>query len=396
MRINEHFAKLEKNYLFMEIAQKVAAFQENNPDAELIRMGIGDVTRPLAPAVIHAMAEATAELGRKESFRGYPPDQGYDFLRGAIQTHYAKRGVKLSLEEIFVGDGAKSDIGNILDLFDADNEVLIPDPVYPVYVDTNRMAGRRIRFLNATEENGFLPLPDEHTTGDILYLCSPNNPTGAVYDRAGLARWVAYANAHDGIILFDAAYEAFIQEEALPHSIFEIPGAERCAIEFCSLSKTAGFTGVRCGYTIVPKALRADGVGLNQMWARRQATKFNGVSYVTQRGAAAVFSAEGQRQIQDTISYYRGNAAVMTEALKEMGVWFTGGENSPYIWLRCPEGQSAWAFFDDLLQTAGVVGTPGSGFGENGEGYFRLTAFGDRQQTALAMKRMKQMMKRGV
>ena len=391
MRVNENYRQLQDSYLFSTIAHKVADFQAAHPERRLLRLGIGDVTRPLCPAVVEAMAVAVAEMGEKATFRGYGPEQGYDFLREAIRGHYAERGVQLAADEIFVSDGAKSDLGNILDIFDRDNTVLIPDPVYPVYVDTNVMAGRPIVYMDANADNGFLPLPDPAVAADIVYLCSPNNPTGAVYSREQLRLWVEYALERDAVILFDAAYEAFVQGEDLPRSIYEIEGARRCAIEFGSFSKTAGFTGTRCGYTVVPQALVRGELPLNRLWLRRQTTKFNGVPYIVQRGAAAVFTPAGREQTQANIAYYQQNAGVIAAALREMGVWFTGGEHSPYIWLRCPGGLSSWEYFDRLLQDAGVVGTPGAGFGRNGEGYFRLTAFGDRQTTVEAMERIRQM-----
>lgn len=385
MRRNEHFDQLEQSYLFSTIAHKVQAYSETHPEADIIRMGIGDVTQPLCPAVIAALHEAVDEMGHKSTFKGYGPEQGYPFLREAIQAYYAKFGVSLAADEIFVSDGAKSDLGNALDLFDADNRVWIPDPVYPVYVDTNVMAGRAIAYMQATQENGFLPAPDPAVRADLVYLCSPNNPTGAAYNRTQLKAWVDYANDQHAILLYDAAYESFIEDDDLPHSIYEIEGAKTCAIEFCSLSKTAGFTGLRCGYTIVPHALGK----LNAMWLRRQTTKFNGVSYIVQRAAAAVFTAQGQQQVKEAIAYYKNNARVMAQALDDMGVWYTGGRNSPYLWMRCPGGMQSWAYFDALLEQAHVVGTPGSGFGQNGEGFFRLTAFGDAQKTVEAMERMR-------
>ena len=391
MRINEHYKDLQESYLFSTIAHKVSAYQTAHPDADIVRLGIGDVTRPLCPAVVEAMAAAVREMGEAASFRGYGPEQGYDFLREAVQGYYAARGVGLEREEIFISDGAKSDVGNILDLFDRDNTVLVPDPVYPVYVDTNLMAGRPILYLDANEENGFLPLPDASVRADLIYLCSPNNPTGAVYTRAQLQQWVDYARECGAVILFDAAYEAFVADPALPRSIFEIPGARECAVEFCSLSKTAGFTGTRCGYTVVPMELKYGDFSLNRMWLRRQTTKFNGVSYVVQRGAAAVFTPEGQRQILADITYYRENARVIAEAMREMGIWFTGGENSPYIWLKCPGGRESWDYFDYLLDKAQVVGTPGAGFGQNGRNFFRLTAFGDHQRTKEAVRRIREL-----
>lgn len=393
MQINTNYANLQDSYLFLTIAKKVAAYTQAHPENRIIRMGIGDVTQPLVPAVIEAMHKATDEMAHKETFHGYSPDQGYDFLREAIQGYYAKRGVSLKLSEIFVGDGAKSDIGNIVDIFGEDNRVLIPDPVYPVYVDTNVMSGRKVAYLDANERNGFLGMPDENTEADIIYLCSPNNPTGAVYSRAQLQAWVDYALRHEAVILFDAAYESFIADDTLPHSIFEIEGAKKCAIEFCSFSKTAGFTGVRCGYTVIADELVCGETQLNRLWARRQATKFNGVNYITQRAAAAVFTEAGQKQVREVIDYYRRNAALMVDAFKAMGLWFTGGENSPYIWHKVPAGMTSWEFFDDLLARAEVVGTPGSGFGRNGEGFFRLTAFGTHEDTAEAMERLKKLFK---
>lgn len=389
MKINKHYLALQESYLFSTIAKKVSDYQQKHPEADIIRMGIGDVTLPLCPAVVKAMGKAVQEMGNQETFRGYGPEQGYDFLREKIAAYYASYGVSLELEEVFVSDGAKSDVGNILDIIAQDNVVLIPNPVYPVYLDTNIMAGRKVQYLQANEENAFLPMPDVQVKADVIYLCSPNNPTGAVYNREQLRAWVTYAQQQDAIILFDAAYESFIQEAELPRSIYEIDGAKTCAIEFCSLSKTAGFTGTRCGYTIVPKALKRDGAALNQLWLRRQTTKFNGVAYIVQRGAEAVFSPEGQRQTKEAIAYYQQNAAIMAQTLREMGIWFTGGTNSPYLWMKCPDGLSSWEYFDKLLEKAHVVGTPGVGFGENGEGFFRLTAFGDKERTKEAMDRIR-------
>lgn len=391
MKLNSNFQNLQQSYLFVTIAQKVAEYTEAHPDNKLIRMGIGDVTMPLAPAVIEAMHKATEEMAHKETFRGYSPDSnGYPFLRQAIADYYKTFGVDMTADEVFVGDGAKSDVGNIVDLFDVDNTVLVPDPVYPVYVDTNIISGRKIVYLNGTEANGFLPLPDPGIHADLIYLCSPNNPTGACYDREQLKAWVDYALANEAVILFDAAYEVFIEGD-LPHSIFEIPGAEKCAIEFCSFSKTAGFTGMRCGYTVIRKELKFDGVSVSALWQRRQGCKFNGTAYVTQRAAEATFTPEGRKQILDTIAYYKNNAKVMMQAFDEMGVEYTGGVNSPYIWLKCPEGMGSWEYFDYLLNNAEIVGTPGEGFGANGEGWFRLTAFGDAQKTVEAMERIKQL-----
>ncbi len=391
MKVNQYYQNVGESYLFSTIAQKVAAFTEKHPDHQVIRMGIGDVTLPLAPAVVEAMHQAVSEMGQKETFRGYGPEQGYEFLKQPLAAYYQDRGIALELDEIFISDGAKSDIGNILDLFSQDNVVCVPDPVYPVYVDTNIMAGRPIVYADATQENGFAPLPTKGLKADIVYLCSPNNPTGAVYTKEQLEAWVAYALENKALLLFDAAYEAFVQDPALPRSIYEIEGAKACAIEFCSFSKTAGFTGTRCGYTVVPHALVYEGMSLHKMWLRRQTTKFNGVPYVVQRGAAAVFSPQGQQQIQKALAYYRQNAQVMANALKKLGVWFVGGENSPYIWLKCPQEMDSWAFFDALLEKSQVVGTPGAGFGKNGEGYFRLTAFGDQQKTVEAMERIERL-----
>ena len=392
MKLNTNYGNLEKSYLFSEIARRVSAFAGENPEVDIIRMGIGDVTRPLCRACVEAMQKAAEEMGRAETFRGYGPEQGYDFLREKIRDYYGRIGVKPELDEIFISDGAKSDLGNILDLFSQDNRVLIPDPVYPVYVDTNIMDGRNITFADATKDNSFLPMPDNTKPADIIYLCSPNNPTGAVYNMEQLKQWVDYALKNSAVILFDAAYESFVNEENLPRSIFEIEGAQNCAIEFCSFSKTAGFTGTRCGYTVVPKALTFNGVSLNEMWLRRQTTKFNGVSYIVQRGAEAVFTAEGQKQIAENIGYYRKNAAIITDALDELGLWYTGGKNSPYIWLRCPGGIDSWSFFDRLLKDAGVVGTPGAGFGKNGTDFFRLTAFSTNEKTQEAMERLKKLL----
>ena len=389
MNINENYFNLEESYLFSTVAKKVNEFIQNNPDKKVIRLGIGDVTLPLCKAVIEAMHKAVDEMAKKETFRGYGPEQGYDFLREKVQGYYKKRNVELELDEIFISDGAKSDIGNILDIFSKDNVILVPDPVYPVYVDTNIMAGRKVIFANANEENGFLPLPDNNQKADIIYICSPNNPTGAVYNREQLKKWVDYAIKNNAIILFDAAYECFISDESLPRSIFEIEGAKNCAIEFCSLSKTAGFTGTRCGYTIVPKLLGK----LNKFWLRRQTTKFNGVPYIIQRGAEAVFTENGQKEIKENINYYKENAKVISETLDRCNIWHVGGKHSPYIWLKCPNNMKSWEFFDLLLEKIQVVGTPGSGFGKNGEGFFRLTSFGSKENTIEAMKRFEEAFK---
>lgn len=390
MNINKNYQNLEQSYLFSTVAKKVKEFSEKNPDKKIIRLGIGDVTRPLCKAVVDAMHRAVDEMSVQATFRGYGPEQGYDFLREAVKGYYTKRNVKLELDEIFISDGAKSDLGNILDLFDKDNVVLVPDPVYPVYVDTNIMAGRKVLYINANGENNFLPMPDKNVKADIIYICSPNNPTGAVYNKQQLKEWVDYAKSNNAIILFDSAYECFVSDENLPRSIYEIEGAKDCAIEFCSLSKTAGFTGTRCGYTIVPNALGA----LNKMWVRRQTTKFNGVPYIVQRGAEAVFSPEGQKEIKENINYYKENAKVISDTLDECKISYTGGKHSPYIWLKCPDKMKSWEFFDYLLEKIQVVGTPGAGFGVNGEGYFRLTSFGSRENTHEAMKRFKELFKK--
>lgn len=387
--INKCYKDLKESYLFSDIAAKVAKYSKSNPNADIIKLGIGDVTLPLVPAVVEAMNKAAAEMGKKETFKGYGPEQGYDFLRTAVRDYYRRVNVDLNCDEVFISDGAKSDIGNILDIFSKDCEVLIPDPVYPVYVDTNVMAGRRIKYMDASEKNNFLPLPEEDLKADIIYICSPNNPTGAVYTRDMLRKWVDFANENGSVILFDSAYEAFIKDSSLPKSIYEIEGAKKCAVEFCSLSKTAGFTGTRCGYTVVPSEIVRDGAELRKLWLRRQTTKFNGVPYIIQRGAQAVFSEQGMRQIKKNIDYYLENASVIADALISKGIKFTGGVNSPYIWLKCPEGMGSWEYFDFLLSNYNIVGTPGAGFGKNGEGFFRLTAFGDRENTFKAVQRLK-------
>lgn len=387
MKLNNNFKNIEENYLFAEVAKRAAAYSSAHPEKRVLKLGIGDVTLPLAPAVISALHSAVDDMSKQESFKGYGPYEGYDFLRESIQAYYASHGVKLSLDEIFVSDGAKSDLGNILDIFSVDNTVLVPDPVYPVYVDTNAMAGRKVIYAAANEGNGFLPVPDKSIKADVIYICSPNNPTGAAYTKAQLKEWVDYANATGAVILYDAAYECFITDENLARSVYQIEGAENCAIEFCSFSKTAGFTGTRCGYTVVPKSIKADGLSANAMWLRRQATKFNGVPYIVQKGAAAVFTAQGRKEINENLNYYRRNAKLIAECMDRLGIWYTGGKNSPYIWLKCPDGLKSWDFFDMLLENIQVVGTPGAGFGKNGEGFFRLTAFGSEQVTKEAVER---------
>ncbi|MCQ2754499.1 MAG: LL-diaminopimelate aminotransferase [bacterium] len=389
MNLNENYEKLEESYLFSTVAKKVKAYSETNPDKKIIKLGIGDVTKPLCEAVIDAMHKAVDEMSVQETFRGYGPEQGYGFLRGAIKEYYSKRGIEFGIEEIFISDGAKSDLGNILDLFSINNTVLVPDPVYPVYVDTNIMAGRKVIYIDANGENEFLPMPNKEQKADLIYICSPNNPTGAVYNRNQLKEWVDYARSMDAIILFDSAYECFISDSNLPRSIYEIEGAKSCAIEFCSFSKMAGFTGTRCGYTVIPNELGK----LNRMWLRRQSTKFNGVPYVVQRGAEAVFTEVGQKEIYENINYYKENAKIISDTLKDCNIWHVGGKHSPYIWLKCPNNMKSWEFFDYLLENAQVVGTPGAGFGKNGEGYFRLTSFGSRENTIEAMGRFVKLFK---
>lgn len=388
MKLNHNFDNLKKNYLFADIDKKVKEYKSKNPSANIISLGIGDVSLPLCDQVIKSLHEAVDEMSNKDTFRGYGPYRGYEFLRNAIINYYQSFNVSLDLDEVFVSDGAKSEIGNVVDIFDKDNVVLIPDPVYPVYVDTNIMSGRKIIYANATSDNDFVPKPDENVHADIIYICSPNNPTGAVYSKEKLKLWVDYAISNNAIILFDAAYEAFIDDQALPRSIFEIEGAKKCAIEFCSLSKTAGFTGTRCGYTVIPKELELDGHNINDFWFRRQSTKSNGVSYIIQKGAAAVFTEKGLMQVKECIKYYKNNAKLIGEALTELGISFIGGKHSPYIWLECPNMKS-WDFFDYLLDKANIVGTPGAGFGINGEGFFRLTAFSSKEDTEEAVRRLK-------
>lgn len=398
--INENFLKLEKNYLFINIAKKINEFIEKNPDKKdnIIRMGIGDVTLPLAPCVVEAVKKGVEEMGVKETFKGYEDSgTGYGFLKQAVSDYYKSFGVDVPADDIRISDGAKSDCGNIVDIFSDANTVLISDPAYPVYVDSNLMSGREVIYIDSTQETGFNAVPDKNVHADLIYLCSPNNPTGAAFTTSELKAWVDYALENKAIIIYDAAYEAFISEEDVPRSIFAIEGAKKCAIEICSLSKTAGFTGLRCGYTVVPKELEvvtADGTVVNvaQIWGRRQGSKFNGVSYPVQCGAAAVFSEEGQKQCKENLEYYKENARIIAEALDELGIWYSGGKNSPYIWLKCPDNMGSWDFFDYLLTEANVVGTPGAGFGKNGEGYFRLTSFGDRDKTIEAVARIKKLL----
>lgn len=399
--INENFLKLKGNYLFIDIAKKLNAYREANPDKKLIRMGIGDVTRPLAPVVVEAMKKAADEMGRPETFRGYEDSgKGYDFLREAISGYYKNSiGADVSPEEILISDGAKSDCGNIVDIFSSKNKIVITDPAYPVYVDSNTMSGKEIIYASSNEENGFAAMPDDSVDCDIIYLCSPNNPTGSVYTKEQLKVWVDYAIGKNAIIIFDSAYEAFIRDKSLVRSIFTVDGARKCAIEICSLSKTAGFTGTRCGYTVIPKELEAvtesgENVSVAKIWSRRQGSKFNGVSYPVQRAAEAVFTEEGQKQTHADIDYYMENARIMSETCEELGIKYTGGKNSPYIWLKCPNGMGSWEFFDYLLHEIQVVGTPGEGFGPNGKGWFRLTAFGTKENTVEAMERLKKLLKK--
>lgn len=389
IKTNENYKNLKKNYLFSQIGKRVAEYKANNPDKKVISLGIGDVTLPLSETVVKALKSASDEMGKAETFKGYPDDNGYAFLREAVSDYY-KRNSKISISpaEIFISDGAKSDSGNIVEIF-GDNPILIPDPVYPVYLDSNMMSGRKIEFLKGTMENGFKPSPaGKEKKSYIIYLCSPNNPTGAVYNKDELKAWVDFANETGSLIIFDAAYEAFIKGD-LPHSIYEIEGARYCAVEICSFSKMAGFTGVRCAWSVFPDELYAGDTKLSSLWARRQATKFNGVSYIIQKAAQAALSPEGIEECKKNVDYYIENARILSQLLKEKGIKFTGGECSPYLWLECPEKKDSWEFFDKLLNSAQIVGTPGAGFGSAGEGYFRLTSFGSRENTIEAVNRLK-------
>ncbi len=388
VKLNEHYSELKDSYLFYNISQKVKAYQEKNPDKKLYRMGIGDVSLPLCDAVIKALHGAVDDQSAKDTFHGYMPECGAPFLRETIADFYSTRGVKLSADDVFVSSGASDELGDILDLFDRSSSALVIEPAYPAYLDANVMAGRKIVHLPSGIDNGFLPLPDEKVKADILYICSPNNPTGAVFDRAKLQKWVDFANANDSVILFDAAYEAFIDDPALPRSIYEMNGAENCAIEICSLSKTAGFTGTRLGYTVIPRTLKRNGMSLNSMWVRNRTTKTNGVSYIIQRGGAAVFTPEGQKGIKDNIRYYKNNARILMESIDKIGLWYTGGKNSPYIWMKTPEGMKSWELFDLLLNDYQIIGTPGVGFGECGEGFFRFSTFGSTEDTTEAANRL--------
>ncbi len=390
MKLNENYRSLSRSYLFSEVEKRAGAFREKHPNQELIRLGIGDVTLPLAAPVVAALHRSAEEMKEKETFRGYAPEHGYPFLRAAVRRHLESCGAAVRDEEIFISSGAKDDLAGILSLFGAGNTVLIQDPVYPVYADTSIMAGNRIVWMKAERENDFLPMPPKDCRADLIYLCSPNNPTGKAYSHAQLEQWVQYADACGAVLIFDSAYEAFIEQDGIPHSIYEIPGAQTCAIEIASFSKTAGFTGLRCGYTVVPCALRRCGQSLNAMWERRKSVSTNGVAYVIQRAAEAVYTPEGSKAVQAAIRYYKTNAAVIVHALQSAKIFCCGGVNSPYIWMKCPAKMTSWQFFDYLLKTAGVVGTPGAGFGAAGEGYFRLTGFGDAEKTRQAAARLVQ------
>ena len=394
MKTNPSFAKLEKSYLFSTIAKKVAAYKQAHPDADVIRLGIGDVTLPIAPSIVEAMHTAVDEMGKAETFRGYCDDaEGYEFAREAVKGFYAGIGVEVGLDEVFVSDGAKSDLGNFLDIIEPGSSVLIPDPVYPAYVDTNVMAANHVVYAHSSVEDGFLPMPQGGVKADVIYICSPNNPTGATYDAAGLKAWVDYALENRALIIFDSAYESFIRDPEVPHSIFQIEGARKCAVEISSFSKRAGFTGVRCGFTIVPKDLEVADADLNAYWRRRQNTKFNGVPYIVQRACEAALSPQGLKETSEQVDIYLSNAHTIAAGLDKLGIRYTGGKNSPYIWLECPGGLSSWEFFDLLLEEAQVVGTPGVGFGPAGEGYFRLSAFGRTEACKEAMERIERVLK---
>ena len=391
---NLNYANLKNSYLFAGIAQKLREYQTKHPEEHLYRMGIGDVSLPLCGAVIRALHEAVEEQAVKESFHGYMPECGAPFLREAIAEYYARRGVKLDTDEVFVSSGASDELGDILDLFDRSSSAMVMEPAYPAYVDASIIAGRDILHVPAGKECGFVPAPDDSISADLLYICSPNNPTGAVFTKSQLQAWVDFANRKGAVILFDAAYEAFIEDPELPHSIFELEGARTCAIEICSLSKTAGFTGTRLGYTVIPKELERMGMNLSAMWVRNRTTKTNGVSYIIQKGGAAVFTPEGQEQIRANIQIYKNNAKVLMGVLDELGIWYCGGKNAPYIWMQCPNGMGSWDFFDYLLSEIQVVGTPGQGFGSCGEGYIRFSTFGSPEDTAEAARRLKKLLKR--
>ena len=391
---NMNYANLKDSYLFYRIAQKVKKYSEDNPDKKILKLGIGDVSLPLCKSVISALTKGVNEQAEKETFHGYMPECGASFLREIIAKHYLKRGVSLDADEVFVSSGASDELGDISDIFDKDNTVLLIEPAYPAYADANVIAGRKIVRLNSSLKDGFAPDPDESLSPDLIYICSPNNPTGAVFTREKLKKWVDYANAKSAVILFDAAYEAFIEDEDIPHSIFEIDGAKTCAIEICSLSKTAGFTGTRLGYTVIPKTLIRCGMCFNNMWIRNRTTKTNGVSYIIQKGGAAVFTEEGQKEIKANIAYYKNNAKILMKVLDEFNIDYVGGKNAPYIWMKCPEGYSSWSFFDLLLEEIQVVGTPGEGFGKCGEGFFRFSTFGSFNDTEQAAIKLEQIFKK--
>lgn len=391
IRINENFLNIQENYLFSDINKRVTEYKKKNPNSDIIRLGIGDVTLPLPELIVSAMRDASEEMLKKETFRGYPPEYGYDFLKSMIKDYYQRNSVIIDLEDIFVSDGAKSDLGNLVDIF-GDNDIYIPNPVYPVYLDSNIMSGRRVHYIIGNEENGFLPTPKGlDSKPKIIYLCSPNNPTGATYDYYGLKEWVDYALKTESLIIYDAAYEAFIVDNS-PRSIYLIPDAKYVAIEVSSLSKMAGFTGVRCGYTIIPMELKANDISINKLWKRRQATKFNGVSYPVQKAAERALSKEGVEASKKNLEIYKENAKLLCELFDRKGIWYSGGINSPYIWLKCPKGMKSFEFFDFLLDKANVVGTPGVGFGEYGEGYFRLTSFASKEDTLKAIKRLEEIL----
>ena len=392
VKINENFDNLSENYLFSEINKRIAKYKEENKNADIIKLGIGDVTLPLGKTVIEALIKASNEMGNKDTFRGYPPEYGYDFMKEAIKKYYKRFNVELDLDSIFISDGAKSDLGNIVDIF-GNNNIYIPNPVYPVYLDSNLMSGRNINFINGTKENNFLPMPTSDIKyGSIIYLCSPNNPTGSCYKYDELKKWVDFALNNDSLIIYDSAYEAFISSDEYPHSIYEIEGAKTCAIEICSFSKQAGFTGLRCGFTIIPLEIVCSNHQINKLWKRRQATKFNGVSYPVQRAAEAALTDEGIKECMDNIKYYMENAKMLSELFDEKNIYYTGGKNSPYIWFKCPNDMKSWEFFDYLLKNANVVGTPGAGFGTFGEGYFRITSFNTHEKTREAVERLKKLL----
>lgn len=391
IKFNSSFDNLKKDYLFVDMRRKISEYQKQNPEAKIIKLGVGDVTLPIAPVIIEAMHAAVDEMANAATFKGYGPHEGYEFLREAIANSYKKRGVAVSKDEIYISDGSKNDAANIQDIFSTEGNVLIPNPTYPAYVDASLMAGRNICYVSATQENNFLPLPDSNVEASLIYLCSPNNPTGATYNKEQLKKWVDYAIENQAIILFDTAYRSFIENKDLPHSIYEVEGAEKCAIELCSFSKSAGFTGLRCAYIVIPSELKIDGVKVGDVWLRRLAAKFNGVSYITQKAALAALSEKGQEQISESIQYYKKNAQILSSAMKNLGIWHIGGENSPYIWLKCPNGMHSWEFFDYLLEKFNVVGTPGAGFGPNGEGFFRFSAFGNHEETLEAVERLKEL-----